>query len=1007
MNISNFLKTILIIVLAGFTGCSRKSSRFITSDMRENAQKNTGRYNWAKRIADRMLIQARYWVEMSDDELWDMITSQELPRDIHTNKEYGCPNCKDGIVPYGNYPWKTDFWDRPWKIECPNCGEVYPKNDFYAFYKTALDKHGMFRRELGDRSLLFNAEHPDPSDPLHKIYVDDGYGMIDENGDKHRAIAYYTQWGHWRTIYTGLTALARAYTMTSDKVYAHKAAILLDRIADVYPDMDFMPLHKLGFEHSHGGSGKGRIEGCIWETRLATMMAYAYDYIYDAILDDGELVNFCMQKSEKYELGKKNSIGDICQHIENNLLKEALKSVKDRRILGNTGMTQTCLAVCAIALSDEEEVEDWLDWLFDPGFPGEHGGRRDPVPWVMVEGLDRDGMGAECGNYGLIWSRSFIELAEILASYTQYEKHDMVKDYPKLKQCFLVESRLNCLDSVIPPIGDAGSTGSWGRTGSAYLFLRGYRLYKEPEMAVLAWHFAEGDPDLLRLPGDIYMENPEDLGEEVEQAAKDSGDFEIKSEHMGRYGQAVLQTEKKENGRALWIHYGYGKGHSHRDCLNIGLYAKNIDMLPDLGYPEYASAWPKRYAWTSNTISHNTLLVNDTQSGYSPGGMVNLFDVDPPLRVIDVSSERAYEGIESYRRIVALVDISDEDSYVVDIFRARGGKNHRLSYHGPAETNVIDGIQMVKQQVGTFAGNDVEFGAQGHAQSGFSYLYDVERSADSVESYFTVDWKAEDKRGRIEEGKEPHLRIHCLTPCDEVALASGDPPQNKAGNPRRLRYFIQSRLGDEMESQFVSVLEPYDRNPFIKSVRSLSVEHDVDPDSVIALMVELENGRADYIISCEEPTHVRVENNIEFNGRFLLVRTINNNPRLMRMVEGKMLRFGRVMLNYDSEAYRGKVVAVDASDPENHKIYIDPPLPADAEVKGKVIHFYGNQPMDTSYTIKEIGDGYISTGDITIIKGFWNPEDYTSGYKYLVKPGDDYIIPICRGAKAPFSILVR
>ena len=45
----------------------------------------------------------------------------------------------------------------------------------------------------------------------------------------------------------------------------HKAAVLLDRIADVYPEMDYYPLGRLGFQHSHGGSLRGRITGCISE----------------------------------------------------------------------------------------------------------------------------------------------------------------------------------------------------------------------------------------------------------------------------------------------------------------------------------------------------------------------------------------------------------------------------------------------------------------------------------------------------------------------------------------------------------------------------------------------------------------------------------------------------------------------------------------------------------------------------------------------------------------------
>ena len=49
----------------------------------------------------------------------------------------------------------------------------------------------------------------------------------------------------------------------------------LDRVADVYPEMDYTPMHKMGFQHSQGGRGTGRIEGCIWETN-AKDFARAY-----------------------------------------------------------------------------------------------------------------------------------------------------------------------------------------------------------------------------------------------------------------------------------------------------------------------------------------------------------------------------------------------------------------------------------------------------------------------------------------------------------------------------------------------------------------------------------------------------------------------------------------------------------------------------------------------------------------------------------------------------------
>jgi hypothetical protein len=66
------------------------------------------------------------------------------------------------------YEWKPDALKRPWTMQCPHCKELFPKNDFAKFYRSGLNKQNVFDPQRADRSLLFNAEHPDPSDPLQR-----------------------------------------------------------------------------------------------------------------------------------------------------------------------------------------------------------------------------------------------------------------------------------------------------------------------------------------------------------------------------------------------------------------------------------------------------------------------------------------------------------------------------------------------------------------------------------------------------------------------------------------------------------------------------------------------------------------------------------------------------------------------------------------------------------------------------------------------------------------------
>ncbi len=1009
--IMSHLVVVVLLLAAGLMACSgaqaKQASRLVTAEMRGHALENAQRLDWANGAQQSAKKQAAPWLDVSDEDLWKMIPSQELPRAVYIargilyeGKKDACPKC-GGAISYGG---KTDFWKQDWKVTCSHCNEVYPKNDFMAYCKTALDEHGFFRRGKGDEKLLFNAEHPDPNDPLHKLYVDDGYGMTDETGQVHHVIGHYA-YIHWNKIMAGARDLAWAYALTGEPQYAHKCAVILDRVADVYPEMDYDPFGKMGFQHSHGGSLQGRIQGNIWETTTAEYFSRAYDLVYDALVKDEAFLAFAAEKSRQYQLGDKGSAAAVCAHIEDHLLLEFLKAVKDGRIDGNTGMTHTCMTTTAIALDRPGVTDEWLDWLFDPDFPvtnPNYHRTKDPVPWVMIEGLDRDGMGGECGGYGTIWTRGMGSLAEALAAYPEYTGHNMVKEYPKLRLSYLVEARLNVLDAAMPNLGDTGACGTWGRAGSAQLYARGYRLLRDPQMAALAWRYANGSPAALRLPYDIFEKDPDALAREIEAVAQ-SVPVKLPCDHLGRYGQAYMQTESQSNGRAMYLHYGCGKGHSHADCLTLGVLAKNVDMMPDHGYPEFTGGWPQRIAWTSHTASHNTLLVGDRRSGYSPGGKINLFCVAPPLRVMDVSSATAYPAISTYRRTVALVDIGDEDSYVVDIFRARGGGNHRLMYTGAATTAQVEGLTLTPQATGTFAGPDVEYttlpgeGETTGNTSGFSYLFDVARSGAKVDGQYTVDWKIEDLRGRIAAGKEPHLRVHALTPCDEVALASGQPPQNKSGNPKSLRYLIQSRLGTDVNSQFVSVIEPYEKTPFIKSVRRLKVEHSADEDSVAAVAIDLVDGRTDIVIGCEEPTAVKVESGIDFDGTYALVRLVDGQVTTMRMAGGTLLQVGDFSLSTSAAAYTGTVKAVDVSDPADNRVVLDPALPAEAALVGEVIHFQNAQPQDTSYDIKAIDGDSISTGDITLIAGFKDQKDFGAGYTFLVNVGDRYVVPTKAG----------
>ena len=119
----------------------------------------------------------------------------------------------------------------------------------------------------------------------------------------------------------------------------------------------------------------------------------------------------------------------------------------------------------------------------------------------------------------------------------------------------------------------------------------------------------------------------------------------------------------------------------------------------------------------------------------------------------------------------------------------------------------------------------------------------------------------------------------------------------------------------------------------------------------------------------------------------------------MRLSGGTLLAYGDVELTASRAAWRGKVVGIDASDAEDNRVVLDPPLPPDASLVGRTIHFVNTLPTDTSYTIRAVTADGISTGDITIVRGLKDRSDFSAGYTYLVNPGDEYVVPLVVGSK--------
>src|SRR5205823_404801 len=113
-----------------------KTARTLWSDEQiAQARKNVQQYPQAKKLADEIVKDANYWAAWSDEDLVQLITDSRVPRAFETGTA-GCPNCGEKMLEKaGQYGWIIDP-KIPFKVKCPNCGGVYPSNDYAAHYQS-------------------------------------------------------------------------------------------------------------------------------------------------------------------------------------------------------------------------------------------------------------------------------------------------------------------------------------------------------------------------------------------------------------------------------------------------------------------------------------------------------------------------------------------------------------------------------------------------------------------------------------------------------------------------------------------------------------------------------------------------------------------------------------------------------------------------------------------------------------------------------------------------------
>ena len=591
------------------------------------ARSRSEKEEWAKALKDNYIRIAETWLSRDYDFVKSIIPASGS---IYT---YGLGKDLD---PVQQKKMKWRGWKDPRHVESVD-GVIYP-----------------------------NASHPDK-----------GNGWTDP---KTKSPYYFIALANGMTIKqlesVDLPALVNAYILTSNEKYAQRALWILDAIATIYPRANEGPIDYPGLEP--GKADGGRLDRPYYQAARA-LMNYAY---FAEMLSmsrhskESSLSNTAYSMSRNIELNLLMNGADYCLRMV-----KAGKGASNELNNGNIDYNRAPLVVGAML-----GITEWVDWALN----GPLGFR-----FAISNTIDINGRYFETGASYAHHTR------ELLLSTAIFLRRMSLPAYPNGYAAFddtrFSQFALDFFTGMqvagrLPLFGDAGPDAmiiNDGRIFDKSTLVSAQHFYRYTEkkeirdaamltanlmMNNMPAKYKYDEADLFRLLPlkEMNIQNKADLGSPLASGSTLFFD----------YGTLILRSGVKEKERAALIRFGPTLNHGQADELGLAFYAKGREFSFDPGY--YNTHL--RFGFTSTTVAHNILVVNRTNQlkSPSPGADLQTWTDGHILRSAALNDPLAYndQGLSLYKRRVALIDLSEDESYIIDNFWAKGGKEYDYSLHG-------------------------------------------------------------------------------------------------------------------------------------------------------------------------------------------------------------------------------------------------------------------------------------------------------------------------------------
>ena len=441
---------------------------------------------------------------------------------------------------------------------------------------------------------------------------------------------------------------------------------------------------------------------------------------------------------------------------------------------------------------------------------------------------------------------------------------------------------------------------------------------------------------------------------------------------MGGIGHTILKGGEGEDQTQARLDFSFTVGHRHRDALHLIYFGDRTETVGGTAY-----RYPDRN-WNTSTLSQNLVAVNGkeqkgtyytdrTMSPYVPG----LNGADPIIRpvtrkiwdsnkenihnnillwepgyrnfdevqVVEAEATDAYRGtVDRYQRTLAMVRVQDDDYYLADIFRVRGGTQYDWLLHGGHDVNTLS----VDLPMSSVSGNlgKINFKKSADTSDGWEATFDYDNGV-----------------------------------VGQLLMAGGTGTTVFEGTAPRYQYggsqdhlVVRRTAAATEEEVFLAVHETHTGTPAVTSVEKLTFEG--NPGTATGMRVTLFNGAQDYIIHTldegpDYPVHRVTGTDLTVRGRFAHIRIKNGEVMWMSLSQGAELHMGGNSLVSESGDYsfRGTVMSVERRESgfNENAFVVDQPLPDTAALDGKTIILTWGNGWKWGYRIERLDGNRIIT----------------------------------------------